>query len=213
MKRLLALMLAAACFLPLAAQAQRLLQPAELQALAAPIARYPDVVIVDVAAAAADPARIAYLPYPELRDFLMANPAWAHDFAYAFSLQQGELWQMVQAVRRGPVAYYPAPVVVQRVYVSRPVVVKRFVVVHNTAVMPRNGAPSPAAQMQDANSAAYAARARALNQPSRALQMQQHAPQAESRAQHVHPYHKVPEAQRQPIVQQHYPQFERKRRP
>ena len=71
---------------------------------------------------------------------------------------------------------------------------------------PRNGAPSPAAQMQSASSAAYLERARTLNQPSPAARLQQQ-PAQPGLLPGFTPYHAVPESQRQAIVQQHYAGF------
>lgn len=220
MRRILAMVLLALALVP-AAHAQPY-SAGTLQALVQPLARYPDQVIVEVAGAAADPRLIDSISDPALRTFVLEHPDWAAQLASAFALQENELWQAIDLQRGGPpaqVVYAPpllaasAPVVVgtyfvpqpqvvvvqrparvhARTYVQRPVFVGSFRPAHGPVVS-RNGPPSPAAQIQQANTAAYLARqnqrpAFTSNQP-------------------------IPEAARRPIVQQHYPQhWQRKSRP
>ena len=202
MKRIYALLFALMCALPLAAAAQQLLPAEGLQSLVAPVARYPDNAIAELAAAAADPLLIDYLPSPELRTFLLENPDWAMQFAYSYSLQQNDLWQALYALREGPpaggMAYYPL-VTAMTIIVRQPVIVRSFTHTHGQAVS-RNGAPSAAAQMQAASSAAYLERARTANQPSPAARLQQGQP---GLLPGFTPYRRIPEAQRRPIIQSH----------
>jgi len=214
-----ALLLACACALAPAARAEQLRGPGALQSLVAPLVRYPDAVIIDVAAAARDPRLLNGLP-AELASFVLSHPDWARDFAYAFEMQQNALWQQVDALRAQqggypPVAGIPqysplqtyAPAVIatpfiQPVYVAavRPVVVRPAVrvvryeprpavvrrvhaapVFHgfvssssgSGAIVSRNGGPSPAAQLQNAHSAAFVVRAHTASQPSPAQKLQQ----------------------------------------
>ena len=212
MRRTLAALLLALCLIPVA-QAQPF-GSGTLAALAQPVARYPDQVIVEVAAAAADPRLIDWLSDPALRTFVLEHPDWAAQLASAFAMQETEFWQAVDAQRGAPpaqVVYAPpllgasAPAVVGTYFIPQPAVVvvqrparfhravpiQSFHYTHGPAAVSRNGPPSPAAQIQSANTAAYMAR-------------QRQTPAFTS-------YQPVPEAARRPIVQQHYPQHWQKR--
>ncbi len=200
MKRFAVLAAFLAALLPAAACAQQLRGPGALQALAAPVAGYPDNVIVDIAAAAADPRLLGVLPAP-IGAFVLEHPDWARDFAYAYALQPTELWQQIDALRQAqggfaPVAGLPAAlpryvvaapylaaavpppaavVRVPRVVVVRPAVV-RVSAVHPAAhrrIAAPNGPPSRAAQLQNAQSAAFVERARHAGRPSPAARLQQ----------------------------------------
>jgi hypothetical protein len=92
--------------------------PEQLQALVAPIALYPDVLVFEVAraaahsddilAAAASPGAYntawdrdvqALVPYPELLERMAENPLWMRDLAYAGQRQQAELAQALATMR------------------------------------------------------------------------------------------------------------------
>ena len=235
MKRVLAALLLFLCLLPMA-QAQPF-GAGTIETLARPLAGYTDDIIVQVAAAAADPRLIDSLPDPALRTYVLEHPDWATQLASAYAMQQIEFWQAIDALRGGPVAgivpipvpayapviaYAPlAPVVASSYYIppaprvvsTRPVVTQGFFHTGQPAV-PRNGAPSAAQQMQNANSAAYLQRQRAASQPSAASRIQQgQAFTSNSLAPGFTPYRPIPEAARRPIVQQHYPQHWQKRSP
>ena len=202
MKRLLFLAFALAAVAALPAGAQQLRGPGAMQALVAPVAGYPDNVIVDIAAAAGDPRLIGSLADPWLRSYLLEHSDWARDFWYAYQMQPGELWQEIDAERQARGGYPPvAGIVAAPVYVQ--VVQPAFFVVHRqpgrgassappspglpAGVAPAfvhgqalargpafvNGPPSRAAQLQAAQSAAFVARARAASQPSPALRTQE----------------------------------------
>jgi hypothetical protein len=212
----------------------RLLPPPELESLLAPVALQPDAVlwnvleaatmpqeVIDAAAADApdgpwSPAVKALLPYPELLDRMAESPQWLFDLGNAYIGQRNEVLAAVQTLRQraygnGTLQSDPVQVVqhygtaiavvpaVPNYYAVRyynPVIVYgpawrpvrhvswrpwvgRPVVVHRPAPVvvvrrPHNGTPSPAARIQQ----------------RQAVQFRQ--------------YHRIPEAQRRPIVQQHY---------
>jgi Protein of unknown function (DUF3300) len=95
-------------------------------------------------------------------------------------------------------AYRP---VFWRPWTPRPVFVTNVFVVNRgfrgPAVFAHHNAVSPAIRFQAQNSAAFVARGQAANRPSPAAQFQN---RGQPRSQ-VQPYHRVPESQRQPIVQ------------
>jgi len=69
----------------------------------------------------------------------------------------------------------------------------------------RNGGPSAAQQFQNQSSAQYLARQRAINQPSPAARIQQgQGFTSDNPLPGFKPYRPVPEASRQPFVQEHY---------
>jgi hypothetical protein len=188
--------------------------------------------VIDAAASDApdgpwSPAVKALLPYPELLDRMAESPQWLFDLGNAYIGQRNEVLAAVQTLRQraygngtlqsdpvqvvqhygtaiavvpavpnyyavryyNPIIVYgaawrPVRYVPWRPWTGRPVHVhvqpSRPVVVHKPAPVvvvrrPHNGPPSPAARIQQ----------------RQAVQFRQ--------------YHRIPEAQRRPIVQQHYP--------
>jgi hypothetical protein len=96
-----------------------MLSDAELQALAAPIALYPDDVVAAIFTAANRPADVeeaaryaatdnpswnpsvrALLPYPEILQRMAENPEWTSDIGRAASAQRSGLMQAVQVLRQ-----------------------------------------------------------------------------------------------------------------
>lgn len=190
-------------FLPVAggaSAAPRLLEQPELESVLAPIALYPDSVVAEVMAAAADPARLAALPYDELRERMMESPGWTRDLGYAYLWQQSDVWRAVHALRMRAgslgqqivVVHHVAPRVYYVPYYD-PLVVygplwRPHRPVHWRPWHPRppivvtrnfgrtanpNGPPSPAAQLQQGHLPSPAAQMQQGNRPSVAARMQQ----------------------------------------
>jgi hypothetical protein len=119
MRRLLPLLLA--CALPCLLQTPAIAQvrtDAELEAMLAPIALYPDAVLSNILAAAAHPAEIAdaaraagadnpawdpsvraLVPFPEMLQRMAESPQWMHDLGYAAVAQGSQIGQAVQGLR------------------------------------------------------------------------------------------------------------------
>jgi hypothetical protein len=119
--RTLAALLAGALLLipQVPAQAQTAYTPAQLEALAAPIALYPDAVVSSIIAASMHPADViaaarapggddpgwdpsvrALEAFPELLERMADDPRWLADFGAAAYRQAFELSQAVQALRQ-----------------------------------------------------------------------------------------------------------------
>jgi hypothetical protein len=210
------LLLALLLFSPMKSEA-RTYGADELESLLAPVALQPDEVlwnvleastaphdVIDAASGrgARTPAVGALLAYPELLSQMAGSRQWLADLGDAYLSQRNEVLAAVQVLRqRAGVAGYQIhphhvvhynPIVVYgpawrphhhhhhlhwRPWVARPVV--RHVIVHKPAQAQvhrhheerRNGGPSPAVRMQ------------------------------REQAGKVREYHRVPESQRQPIVQ------------
>ena len=92
--------------------------PEQLQAIVAPIALYPDVLVFEVARAAEHPDDVlaaaakpgvydtawdrdvqALVPYPELLERMAENPLWMRDLAYAGQRQLEEIAQALATMR------------------------------------------------------------------------------------------------------------------
>jgi hypothetical protein len=133
MRILLLLFCAALSFLPAAARAQSpQYNQTELEALLAPVALYPDPVLSQVLAAAATPGEVAeaaqwtrmnrgmtgddavravqdrpwqpavksLVAYPELLESMAESPQWIFDLGNAYRAQPGEVMATVQALRQ-----------------------------------------------------------------------------------------------------------------
>jgi hypothetical protein len=104
--------------------------PEQLQSLVAPIALYPDVLVFEVARAAAHPDDVlaaaaspgvyntawdrdvqALVPLPEILERMAENPLWMRELAFAGQRQQVELAQALAAMRA--LAYASGSVVTQ----------------------------------------------------------------------------------------------------
>lgn len=162
----------------------RLYDRAELEGLLAPVATYPDSMLMHVLIAASYPDQVkeaargtppqphwhpsvsALQPYPDVLERMAESPQWMRDLAEAYVHQQADVMLAVQELRGRAQAYAhlppavaPAPVL----YGAPPVVVYSapLIVHHHHRVFPRF----------------------VHNHPH-----------------HSHPHHRVPEAQRRPIV-------------
>ncbi len=105
--------------LPVAAFAERGYPPERMEALVAPVALYPDVLIADIVAAAAYPEQVAAAarspqaddpswnravralePFPELLDRMAGSEQWMRDLAYAQRSQPADFARAIKSLRR-----------------------------------------------------------------------------------------------------------------
>lgn len=141
MRTFFLLLWAALPLLPTAAHAQAR-SPAELEGLVAPIALYPDAVVMDVLASAVhavepwQPDAPGLAAYPQLVDSLAQNPRWAYDLGTAYLIQPVDTLAAVQSVRqRAAVPAYSVPADPAYFVVTR--VVRQHGVVRQPAVVRR----------------------------------------------------------------------------